>query len=83
MARRVTIVPGSVATDECVFCGDAASDVEMSREHVFADWVHRLFGSDPNGEAELTNEQGVIQEWTGGLFSDVLEIVCKERCNNG
>lgn len=55
----------------------------MSREHVFADWVHRLFGSDPNGEAELTNEQGVIQEWTGGLFSDVLEIVCKERCNNG
>jgi hypothetical protein len=80
MARHVTVVPGSVTTRECVFCG--ANHVPMSDEHVFGDWIHRLFGKDPNGEAELTNAQGVTQAWSGRLFSDVLTIVCENECNN-
>ena len=73
------VVPGSITTTECVFC--RATDVPMSDEHVFGNWIHRLFGRDPNGRAEVVNAEGVPMGWNRGLFSDVLTIVCDE-CNN-
>ena len=72
-------MPGSVTTDACVFCGD--DSVEMSEEHLFADWVSNLFGRIPAGVAEVWDDSGVLQSWSSDVFQDVLKIVCR-KCNN-
>lgn len=68
----------------CVFCGQ--TNVKMSKEHVFGDWISRYFieelGVDLKGVAEMVDVDGQITQFPTTPFQQKVRIVCKP-CNEG
>lgn len=65
----------------CVFCGDSSQ--RLTDEHVMADWIGKDFGQIPTGISQITNAKGELTQWPSAPFSDVVKIVCQDRCNGG
>jgi hypothetical protein len=65
----------------CVFCEDGS--VPMHDEHVFANWIARLYGKMPSGIAQIIDPSGVVKTYSKRVFQDKIPIVCQERCNGG
>lgn len=65
----------------CIFCGK--SDVTLTREHAFPDWLNTYFDSSVVGINHIQNASG-DKTWTNtaGMFSHKVRKVCK-NCNNG
>lgn len=69
----------------CAFCGDDSR--RLTDEHVFGDWVSRLFGSKAppdgfNGKAQIFDAAGNLKEFAAIPFQQVVKIPC-EACNTG
>lgn len=62
----------------CIFCG---SDKELTREHVFPDWLSSLFDKKIKGINEVRGKD-IARKWQSSLFQNKMKAVCK-ACNNG
>ena len=62
----------------CVFCG---SSKNISREHIFSDWLSQKFAKGTKGNNEVRGDD-LSRNWQGSIFQDKIKIVC-EKCNNG
>lgn len=62
----------------CIFCG---SDKELTREHVFPNWLSALFDKKLQGINEVRGDN-LSRTWQSSLFQDKIKSVCK-ACNNG
>lgn len=62
----------------CIFCG---SNKELTREHVFPDWLSSLFDKKMKGTNEVRGDN-LSRTWQSSLFQDKMKSVCK-ACNNG
>src|ERR1039457_52556 len=84
MARRAPTLPR-----KCIFCGRSGDTVEITREHVWADWLKEYI---PKNDVRHTALHGIIERdgslqhtirtWGGDAQSRRLRIVCR-CCNNG
>lgn len=66
-----------MAAKRCVFC---KSEKKLTLEHVFPEWLSRLY---PDGLAvtnEITGEHG--KYWESAIFQHKTRVVCKD-CNEG
>lgn len=63
----------------CMFCH--CDGQPLTREHVYPDWLSKLF--DPNlvGTNEVKGEN-INRVWQGAVFQQKVKLVCAE-CNNG
>jgi hypothetical protein len=69
----------------CVFCCDASR--RLTDEHVFGDWVSRLYAAQAgpegfHGKAQIFDEAGNLKEFSAVPFQQKVKIPC-ERCNTG
>jgi hypothetical protein len=69
----------------CAFCGDDSR--RLTDEHVFANWISKLFESqapreDFNGKAQIFDAVGNLKEFAAKPFQQVVKIPCK-ACNTG
>jgi hypothetical protein len=62
----------------CVFCG---SSKNISREHIFSDWLSQKFAKGTKGNNEVRGDD-LSRNWQSSIFQDKIKIVC-EKCNNG
>lgn len=62
----------------CIFCG---SNKELTREHVFPDWLSSLFNKKIKGVNEVRGDN-LYRKWQSSLFQDKIKTICK-ACNNG
>ncbi|HRN96978.1 MAG TPA: hypothetical protein PLZ58_00805 [Candidatus Saccharibacteria bacterium] len=62
----------------CIFCG---SDNELTREHVFPDWLSSLFDKKIKGVNEVRGDN-LNRTWQSSLFQDKTKAICRV-CNNG
>jgi hypothetical protein len=63
----------------CAFC--RRTDEKITNEHVFPNWISRLFGHDPTGTAELV-VGGSVKSFPAVVFQQKVRVVCKP-CNEG
>jgi hypothetical protein len=73
----------------CIFCGRTGLQVEITREHVWADWLKNYIPKNQRNHYALTGiiEQSgkleaSVRRWGGDAQSRRLQIVCR-HCNNG
>jgi hypothetical protein len=69
----------------CAFCGDDSR--RLTDEHVFGNWVSKLFESQAraegfNGKAQIFDAAGNLKEFAAIPFQQVVKIPC-EACNTG
>jgi hypothetical protein len=64
----------------CIFCGDDRN--RLTDEHVFGDWISKLFASHSTGVAQLIDSDGNVQQWAQVPFQQKVKVVC-ENCNTG
>lgn len=69
----------------CAFCGDNSR--RLTDEHVFGNWVSRLFESHAppegfSGKAQIFDAAGNLKEFAAIPFQQVVKIPC-EACNTG
>lgn len=65
----------------CVFCGDDSKP--LHKEHIFADWIAKIYGSMPTGISQAVDQHGITKTWGKNAFQDKVRIVCQDRCNGG
>jgi len=71
--------------NKCVFCGD--DSMRLTDEHVFGNWVSKLFESqappeDFGGKVQIFDAVGNLREFAAIPFQQVVKIPC-EACNTG
>lgn len=62
----------------CIFCG---SSKELTREHVFPDWLSSMFDKKIQG-TNVVRGDNLDRTWQSSLFQDKIKAICK-TCNNG
>ncbi len=65
----------------CVFCGD--DTVPLHKEHIFGDWIARLYGKPLTGFSQIVLPDGTAKTWGRRAFQEKVRIVCQENCNGG
>lgn len=63
----------------CIFCHREGK--RLTREHVYPDWLSKLFDPKIVGINEVSGDS-VNRVWQGAVFQHKLKLVCAE-CNNG
>jgi hypothetical protein len=66
---------------KCIFCQD--DERKITKEHLFPDWLSKMYDSTVTGINEGTNADGTIAySYTSKIFQQTANSVC-EVCNNG
>src|SRR5277367_3604515 len=63
---------------ECAFCPSTA---KMSYEHVWSEWMGKLFPKSPITVRQIGHDGAVLREWPSAKINVKLPVVC-EPCNN-
>ena len=62
----------------CIFCGSSG---KLSGEHIFPDWLSKMFDDQIVGINEVRGDN-LARDWVKSIFQDKLKKVC-ETCNSG
>lgn len=62
----------------CIFCGSTG---KLSGEHIFPDWLSKMFDDRIVGINEVRGDN-LARDWTKSIFQDKLKKIC-ETCNSG
>jgi hypothetical protein len=66
---------------KCIFCQH--DDRKITKEHLFPDWLSKMYGDSVTGINEGTNADGTIAySYSSNIFQQTTNSVC-EVCNNG
>jgi hypothetical protein len=71
---------GQNMANPCVFCGSTTT--KITKEHVPADWIGKLFDSDPLVQVESVQRDGTVKTFRIPPFEQTVRVVC-EKCNTG
>jgi hypothetical protein len=65
----------------CIFC--QRDDRKITKEHIFPDWLSKMFGDEVTGRNEGVNANGSIMfNYESKIFQQTVNSVCQD-CNNG
>jgi hypothetical protein len=66
---------------KCIFC--QRNDQKITREHVFPNWLSRLYGDKVKSRNVGTNADGtIVYDYFSTVFQQTMNVVCAD-CNHG